>query len=322
MSAPVLRVEWLSVEVGPRGSGRLAVRDVSLEVRGGERVALVGESGCGKSLTARAIPGLLDPGSERMLEEGRIQLPDPGAAGVRGGVVGMVFQDPAGSLNPVLTVGRQILEVVRAHRTLTGSEARQVARDHLAEVELAPSETFHLYPHQLSGGMAQRVALAAALAGQPDFLIADEPTTALDATSQRTILTLLRACQEDRGMGLLLITHDLQLAAGFAQRILVMYGGGVVEEGRSDQVLREPAHPYSRALLSAIPTGPGTPLHSGIPGRVPTPGGAPSGCLFAPRCGEASDRCRSEAPELLRLEESPHGARVACHHPLTRITQE
>jgi len=322
MSAPVLRVDRLSVEVGPPGSGRLAVREVSLEVRRGERVALVGESGCGKSLTARAIPGLLDAGSERVLAEGRIEVPVQKGARVRGGTVGMVFQDPGASLNPVLSVGRQVLEVVRAHRGLSRDDAGRVARGHLEEVELDPAATFHRYPHQLSGGMAQRAALAAALAGQPDFLIADEPTTALDATSQRAVLSLLRGCQEDREMGLLLITHDLQLAAGFAHRILVMYGGRIVEEGRSDRVLREPAHPYTRALLGAIPAGPGTPSHPGIPGEVPSPGRGLPGCLFAPRCEEASDRCGSEVPELRALDGQADEVRVACHHPLARISQE
>lgn len=276
---------------------------VSLHVAAGETVCLVGESGSGKSVTAQAVARLLpEPPAEYLGGVVRLDGVDVLAAGagalrrLRGGVVGYVFQEPSVSLNPVWRVGRQIREVLDLHRPAEAHDA-EVTRL-LGRVGIpAPAERARAFPHELSGGMQQRVMIALAVASRPKLLIADEPTTALDVTVQAQILDLLRRLQADNGMAILLITHNLAMAADFAHRVAVMYAGQIVEEGPTDAVLRRPRHPYTRALLAAVPAlgGPQARL-AAIPGRVPTPGEWPAGCRFAPRCEIARPSCREGMP--------------------------
>ena len=258
---PVLRVEGLRVAVGGSrsGTGRTeAVRGVSFEVRRGETVGLVGESGSGKSLTCRAVLGLLAPGCTRTA--GRIELDGTDLTGldrrgwdaVRGKRVGTVFQDPASYLNPSLTVGRQLAETLRVHEGISRAEAHDRAVELFASVGLrSPRAVYHRYPHELSGGMAQRVLIALAISGDPDLLIADEATSSLDALVQAGVLRLLRRLTEERGLALLLVTHDLAVVAEVCDRVLVCHRGELVEQGPTARIVAEPRHPHTRALLDA-----------------------------------------------------------------------
>jgi oligopeptide/dipeptide ABC transporter ATP-binding protein len=298
----------------PGGSVATPVDGVSFALERGEMLALVGESGCGKSLTGLALLGLIPPPG-RVSERSRIRLEDDdlltldeaGLRNLRGGRIGMVFQDPTTSLNPVFTAGEQLVEAIRAHHHMSATEARTEARQLLDEVGIPdPDHGLDAYPHQLSGGLRQRVMIAIALAGRPDLLIADEPTTALDVTVQAQILELLDRLRRAHGMAVLLITHDLGIVAGRADRVAVMYAGQIVETAETSSLFRQPSHPYTRGLLRALPRidqvlGRLTP----IPGGVPSPSAWPKGCRFHPRCPEALDRCQHEAP----LE-----ARVGPHH--------
>ena len=314
---PLLEIRDLRVEFARRGQVVTAVDGVSFHVEAGETVALVGESGCGKSVTARSILRLIRPpgriAAGRIVFEGRdlLSLSESEMRKIRGNAISMVFQEPMTSLNPVYTVGQQIAEALRFHRGLTGRRALAEAVELLRKVQIAdPERRIHEYPHQLSGGMRQRVMIAMALACRPRLLIADEPTTALDVTVQAQILALMRELQEEFGMAILLITHDLGVVAEVARRLVIMYAGKVVEQGTVEEVFRRPAHPYTEGLLRSVPRlGRGRRRLQPIPGSVPDPAAMPRGCRFHPRCALADARCREQEPPVEPLSES-HG--VAC----------
>ncbi len=291
------------------------VDGVSLALARGEALALVGESGSGKSLTALALLGLAPSGGRIAAGEvllggtDLLALPGRRRRELRGRRIGYVPQDTGGALDPVLTVGTQLLETLAVHRALRGAAARARATALLAEVGLPdPEGMLGRYAHELSGGMRQRVLIALALAGEPEVLVADEPTTALDVTVQAQILELLGGLRESRGMALLLVTHDLGLVAGHADRVAVMYAGRIVEEASVTALFAGPAHPYTRALLAAVPRvdGPAAPPRP-IPGSVPDPSAWPTGCRFHPRCPDVVARCRAESPELAALGGRPPG---------------
>ena len=299
-----------------------AVDGIDFDLRAGETLALLGESGCGKSATALSLLRLL-PAAGRILggdvcfEGGDLlRLPETEMRAVRGGGMAMIFQEPATSLNPVLTVGRQIGEVLERHMGLAGDAARTRCVELLSAVGIAdPQRRLDEYPFQLSGGMKQRVMIAVALAGNPRLLVADEPTTALDVTIQAQILDLLRRLQAERGMGMLLITHDLGVVAQMAQRIAVMYAGQIVEEAPRAAFFSTPRHPYTVKLFAALPdlARRGGRLET-IPGQVPVLSAMPAGCRFAERCPHAWERCRAEAPALLEAGEGGGNShRVRCH---------
>ncbi|MGH9300283.1 MAG: dipeptide ABC transporter ATP-binding protein [Acidimicrobiales bacterium] len=318
----LLVIDGLQTRLGhPRGEVR-AVDGVSFCIRAGETVGLVGESGCGKTMTALSVMRLLPPGgrivagSVRLDQQELTALSDANMRRMRGSEVAMVFQDPQNSLNPTMTIGDQVCLPLRRHAGLSKSQARERAAELLAMVGLPrPAERLHDYPHQLSGGQRQRVTIAMALAGEPELLIADEPTTALDVTIQAQILALLADLQERLGMAMLLVTHDMAVIAGRADRVLVMYAGRIVEEGSTAQIFSRPRHPYTRALLDSIPQlaqERGAVLNA-IPGLPPDLIDVPSGCAFAPRCGNATQRCSDSAPALTQ-DGSDH--RYACFHPV------
>ena len=283
------------------------VDGISFHIDRGETLALVGESGCGKSLTALALlqlvprPGRVTGGSVRLGDLELTTLHGEALRAVRGRRIGMVFQDPLTSLNPVLTVGDQVAEGLVAHGMATKSEAARRAVELLKEVGVADAGSrAGAYPHQMSGGMRQRVGIAIALAAEPEVLIADEPTTALDVTVQAQILELIDRLRQERGMAVLLITHDLGVVAGRADRVAVMYAGQVVEEARTADLFTAPAHPYTRGLLASVPRiGGALRRLSPIPGTVPSPAEWPSACRFEPRCGDRFARCATERPTLL-----------------------
>jgi peptide/nickel transport system ATP-binding protein len=316
--APLLEVRDLAVSfTGFDGTAR-AVDGVDLTVSEGETVGLVGESGCGKSVTALAVLRLIDPpghiahGSSVRLE-GRdlLALGAKEIRAVRGNHVALVFQEPLSALNPVIRVGSQIAEAIRAHEAVSRSTARWRAVEMLAAVGIADAERRAAsYPHQLSGGMRQRVLLAMALACRPKLLLADEPTTALDVTIQAEILELLDGLQRKLGMAVLLITHNLGIVAERTRRVYVMYAGQIVEEAATERLFAAPAHPYTEGLLAAVPR-----LDErrerlrAIPGQVPPATAWPAGCRFHPRCPHAWDKCRAEMPPLL---EAADGQRARC----------
>ena len=302
----------------PGASGPVAlVEGVDLRVDPGEAVALVGESGCGKSLTALALFRLLpDPlllSASRLTLMGRdlLAAKERDLCKVRGREMALVFQDPLSALDPVLTVGAQVAEAVTAHEKVCRSEARARALDALKKVGLPdPGRRLDAYPHQLSGGMRQRVLIAMAIAAGPRLLVADEPTTALDVTVQAQILDLLDDLRRSSGMAVLLITHDLGVVARFAERVAVMYAGRIVEEGPVSGVVGSPAHPYTRGLMDSVPRmGRRRPRLASIPGAVPPPDRRPPGCAFAPRCPLREEACEEAMPDLLDLGE---GRRARC----------
>ncbi|KAB2959030.1 MAG: ABC transporter ATP-binding protein [Thermoanaerobaculia bacterium] len=295
------------------------VRGLSLEVARGEIVGLVGESGSGKSVTSLAVLGLVPPpgriasGSIRLDGRELVGLPESELRRLRGRRVGLVFQEPAAALNPVLTVGHQLVEAIRAHRRIRAADARRRAAELLARLALPePERRLRDYPHQLSGGQRQRVLLAIALAAGPDLLIADEPTTALDVTVQAQALELLAELRRDLGLSVLLITHDLAVVAGSCDRGAVVYAGRVVEEGSVRDLFGAPLHPYSRGLLASVPRL-GHPAARGelpsIPGQVPSPASLPPGCPFHPRCTERLPECSAQDPS--RREVAP-GRAARC----------
>ena len=295
-AAPLLAVKDLRVTLA---SGDPAVDGVSFVIGRGECVALVGESGCGKSLTAlsllRAVPPEVGQSTAREIVLGELRLDRLERAGlrrVRGGRVGLVFQDPTACLNPLFTIGSQIVETIRAHRPAGRAQARAKALAALEETGLAEAaRVFDSYPHQL-GGQCQRAFIALALATDPELLIADEPTTALDVTVQRRLLDLLAELSHRRGLSLLLITHNLAVVARLAHRVLIMYAGQVVEEAPVGELFSSPAHPYTRALLECLPdVDAPRPDPPTIPGVVPQPGNWPAGCRFRPRCQLAEQAC-------------------------------
>ena len=312
---PLVEARDLRVLVGAAE----AVRGVSLRLFRGRRVGLIGESGSGKTLTALALMGLLPEGlraSGSVTFEGRelLGLPERERARLRGDAMGMVFQEPLTALDPVQRIGDAIAEPLRIHRGLSSQAARSQVRALLRRVEMPdPDEKMRAYPHQLSGGQRQRAMIAMAVACGPRLLIADEPTTALDVTVQARILSLLRGLVEEEGASLLLITHDLAVVSETCQDVYVMYGGRIVEQGSVDDVFSRPRHPYTAALLDAIPPldvpTPGKHL-AAIPGVVPGLGEFPEGCPFRNRCPRADGRC----VEMPALEGNGH--RTACWHPV------
>jgi peptide/nickel transport system permease protein len=317
--ASLLQVSDLAVEFPlPDGVVR-PVRGVTFDLWRGQALGIVGESGSGKSVTALSLIRLLDPpgrvvGGEVLLD-GRdlVKLDDRAMAALRGRRIGMVFQNPTASLNPVLTIGFQVAETVRQHRGASHAEARALARDALRSVGIGnPDQVLRQYPFQLSGGMNQRVMIALAMLTEPDLLIADEPTSALDVTTQAQILDQLREVKRRHDTGVILITHDIALVAEFADTVLVMYAGQVCELGPVEAILRDPRHPYTRALLSSVPDvemSRATRLEA-IPGEVPDPRAVPRGCPFAPRCPHAMPVCHEDNP--VRTLVGPDHA-VACH---------
>ena len=284
-----------------------AVDGVSFEVHAGKTLAIVGESGCGKSVTSLSVMGLVPPaagsiraGSIRFEGQELVGAPQESLQNLRGNGMAMVFQEPMTSLNPAYTVGEQIMEALLRHRPMDRTQARARALDMLAQVRIpAPEQRLHEYPHQLSGGMRQRVMIAMALVCQPRLLIADEPTTALDVTIQAQILALMAQLQQDMGTAIVLITHDLGVVAEVADEVVVMYAGKVVERAPVQALFDTPQHPYTVGLLGAIPRLDLAQLRlASIEGQVPNPMQRPTGCAFAPRCPFAQPRCLSQAPAL------------------------
>ena len=307
----VLEVANLRVSFPEAGHGRFyPVDGVSFSLERGEMLALVGESGCGKSLTSLALlqlippPGQIESGSViRLGDTDVLALKGEALRRIRGRRIGMIFQDPMTSLNPVFTVEAQIVEGIRAHFKVTAAEARQRALQLLQEVGIPdPADRLKAYPHQLSGGMRQRVMIAIALCAEPEILVADEPTTALDVTVQAQILEVLDNLRARRGMAVLLITHDLGIVAGRADRVAVMYAGQIVEEATTPRLFANPAHPYTQGLFASVPriTGPLKRLNP-IRGSVPAASAWPTGCRFRPRCPQAFDRSETEPP-LIPME--------------------
>lgn len=311
----LLAVDNLAVEIAAHAGPVRLVDGVSFSIGRGERVALVGESGSGKSVTAQAIMRL----NTRVSLSGRIELdgtdllglPSRQMADIRGRRIGMVFQDPMSSLDPLMTIGDQIAETLRI-RGISGKEARRRALDVLDELKVErAAERLDAYPHEFSGGMRQRVVLAMALVGEPDLLIADEPTTALDVRVQERVLDLLDEISRRRGLAVMLITHDMGIVAGFADRVMVMYSGRIVEENDASDLFGSPRHPYTIGLLEAVPRADVT-VHRlpSIPGAPPVPANRPMGCAFHPRCDRAMAICSQVEPVETPI---PALGRVRCH---------
>jgi oligopeptide/dipeptide ABC transporter ATP-binding protein len=315
----LLEVDGLTVSFPGPGRAIEVVRQVSLTLRAGELVGLVGESGSGKSLTALAILGLLPPAAS--LRARRIELEGESLLGradeemrrIRGRRIAIVFQEPMTALNPVLTIGFQIAEAIRAHRRVGRREARERARELLDLVAIPQAgERLSDYPHQLSGGQRQRAMIAMALAAEPQLLIADEPTTALDVTIQAQILELLLELRQRLGLAVLLITHDLGVVAETCDRVLVMYAGRIVEEASVETLYGNPSHPYTRALLAAQPDLASSRAGALLPtirGQIPDPAALPAGCAFHPRCPDVLPHCSASVPDLYPLGD---GHRAAC----------
>ncbi|MBN8896596.1 MAG: ABC transporter ATP-binding protein, partial [Rhodospirillales bacterium] len=315
---PVLSVENLRTEFRIGGAWRPAVDGVSFHLGRGETLALVGESGCGKSMTSLSIMGLVPKpagriggGQIRLEGQDLVGLNEPTLERIRGNRVAMIFQEPMTSLNPVMTIGAQVAESLMIHKGLARREAERRALAVLDEVKIpSAARRLHDYPHQFSGGMRQRVMIAIALACEPAVLLADEPTTALDVTIQAQVLGLLGDLKDRHGMAMLFITHNLGVVAQIADRVAVMYAGQIVEEAPVAAVFARPAHPYTRALFAAIPRMDRDAQElAAIPGRVPPLDAMPAGCRFAPRCPLAQAGC--EQPQVLAPVEAGHAAR--CH---------
>ena len=327
-SGDLLRVRGLRTRfLSDRGEVH-AVNGVSFSVRRGEALALVGESGCGKTATMLSVLRLLPPHRTRVEADevsfrGRdlLSLDDEGMRRIRGADIGMVFQDPRASLNPVLTIGRQLSESLEVHRGMRRREARDRAIELLGSVGIPrPASRLDDYPHQFSGGMCQRVTIAMALSCDPGLLIADEPTTALDATIQAQILDLVSELRATRDMAMIWISHDLSVVSSLADRVAVMYGGCIVETASAERLFEAPAHPYTRALLASLPAlgGGAKGRLTAIPGQPPDMARLPEGCAFAERCPHAFGRCRRERPPLLPAGK---GARAACWWDVDRACE-
>ena len=321
MAEPLLQVQDLRVEFPARRGTRVAVDGVSFDIAAGEVLGVVGESGAGKSVTGAAVIGLLDaPGrivaGQIRFDGHRIDdLPPSALRRLRGRQIGSIFQDPLTSLNPLFSVGDQIVETMRTHLMLGRREARQRAVDLLAATGVpAAAQRIYQYPHLFSGGMRQRVVIAVALAGEPKLVVADEPTTALDVSTQAQVLAVLRRLCRDHGTAVMLVTHDLGVVAEICDRVAVMYAGRLVEIGPVAGVLHAPAHPYTRGLLDAVPTLAGERERlPQIEGAMPAPDALPTGCAFHPRCPRRMARCSVDRPPPMVAA----GRRVACwlHEP-------
>lgn len=303
----LLEVSDLSVTFDPQGNPFRAVQDVSFSIDRGEIVGLVGESGSGKSTIGLALMGLTDrrhtdvTGSAVIGGQDLIGASEAQLRSLRGTTISMIFQDAMTALDPVFTVGHQLTETLRAHRTVSRAQAKSRAIEMLDAVGIAdPARRFNTYPHQFSGGMRQRVMIALALLHEPDLIIADEPTTAVDVTIQAQLLTMMKTLAAEQGSAILLITHDLGVVAETCERMLTMYAGRLVEAGAVDDVLARPRHPYTHGLLESLPGAHSRkqPLAT-IPGRVPGPGESVSGCAFHPRCRFSVDACEQTEPDLV-----------------------
>lgn len=323
-SPPVLDIENLNTSFMLPAGELKVLRDLSFSVRRGEILGLVGESGSGKSITGFSINGLLSPpgqvvsGSIRLNGTEITTLSPAEMRTLRGAKIAMVFQDPMMTLNPVLKIRVQMSDALRAHARLGSSDIRAKSLAALEEVGIpSPEDRLDAYPHQLSGGMRQRVAIAIAMLHEPDLIIMDEPTTALDVTIQGQILALVQRLCRDRGTALIWITHDLAVVAGIADRLMVMYAGRIVEEGPVDAVLDRPAHPYTRGLIDSVPTrGMRGKRLTQIPGRMPALTDLPEGCAFQPRCQRSTDACKTP-PTIQALSADRN---VRCVHPLSEAT--
>jgi peptide/nickel transport system ATP-binding protein len=330
----LLQVQDLRVEFKTRRGQALVLNGVDFEIRSGETLCVVGESGCGKSMTALALlrliptpPGCISGGRVLFQDEDLLAASEARMREIRGNRISMIFQEPMTSLNPVFTVGDQISESVRLHSALDAHAARQRAIDMLQQVGIpVPEQRVDEYPHQLSGGMRQRVMIAMALACRPDILIADEPTTALDVTVQAQIFDLLRELQRDKGTAIMLITHDMGAVAEMADRVIVMYAGRVVEQGTTEQVLSQPGHPYTRGLIDCLPElGSSASAENNaraelaeIAGVVPSIWELADGCAFRERCPHAMVRCATEMPPMFSIKGEltsvvPHSAACWLH---------
>ena len=315
--APLLDVQGMSISFATAGGRLEATRDVTFSVAQGERIGVVGESGCGKTVTGlsllRLLPddvahiaGRLDFMGVNLATCGEEELRD-----IRGKRIGMIFQDPLTSLNPLYRIGEQIVETIRTHLNLSEQAARKRAIDLLAEVGIpAPEKRIDAYPHEFPGGMRQRVVIALAICAEPELIIADEPTTALDVSVQAQIISLIKRLGRDHGTAVMLVTHDMGVIAETSDRVAVMYSGRIAEIGPVGDVVRNPLHPYAKGLMGAIPTLAGEDKRLvQIPGSMPRLSAIPPGCSFNPRCGFAFDRCRVERPEPVRQGSQS----VACH---------
>ena len=304
----LLSVSHLSVKFRQRhGDDLVALQDVNFSLERGERLAIVGESGAGKSVLGYALvnllmkPGYIAGGSVQLAGRELTTLSAKQWQGIRGQRIAMIFQDPMVTLNPVLSIGEQMVEAIRSHTRIARRDAKKLAIEKLAHVRIsAPAQRFDQYPHELSGGMRQRVIIAIALLLSPDLIIADEPTTALDVTIQAEILGLLKQICEDSGVALILITHDFGVVSRIAERTLVMYAGRIVELGPTLEIINDPQHPYTQGLLNALPQMalPGQRLNQ-IQGNMPPLNEQPSGCAFHPRCPYAQEKCRQQAPKFI-----------------------
>lgn len=313
----LLSVRDLTIKFALRDNPVTALNEVSFDLNKGERIGIVGESGAGKSITGFALmnllsrPGYIASGSIMFEGEDMAQKSESELQRIRGNRMAMIFQDPMVTLNPVLTIGQQMVETLQAHRKLSKSEAEQIAILKLREVYIpSPADRLKQYPHELSGGMRQRIIIAMALLLDPQLIIADEPTTALDVTIQAEIMELLLELCKSNKVGLILITHDLGVVSQMTERTLVMYAGRIIESGRTQEVINDPQHPYTQGLINALPqqTLPGQRLKQ-IPGNMPGLNAIPQGCAFSPRCQYVTDQCRTTLPETVQFA----NVEVACH---------
>jgi peptide/nickel transport system ATP-binding protein len=318
LAQTLLEVKNLKTYIQQKHSQIRAVDGIDFHVDKGETLCIVGESGCGKSMTSLSVMGLLPKPNGKIVEgeiklngKDLVKLTERQKADVRGNQISMIFQEPMTSLNPVLTIGNQMEEVLLRHKAISKNEARERSIAMLKKVGFSrPEQIIKDYPHRLSGGMRQRVMIAMAMACEPELLIADEPTTALDVTIQAQVLELMKDMKKEFGSSIILITHDLGVVAEMADRVVVMYAGQVVETAPAYTLFTEPKHPYTKALLESIPrlTDERERLNS-IPGNVPSAANFPSGCRFADRCPIATDACREHMPEL---REIIPGQQVRC----------